>query len=235
MFLAMLLVIAIVTRAEALQISDFFPLQSGDFWTYQGDGGSFTRTVLPGTVTIDGQATKVFQDDNGFINYFSNDSAGIRLHRQFEEDAEIGLGFPVDLRVTFSPPIVFANATMFVGQTVFSNGTATTNKLPKVGVVTFGYSASFTLQGFENVTVPAGSFEALKLEGSVNIGGDIVFETVYLVKNIGAVKFIDAGAGITATAELVATNVTAPSISVSSTAVDFGDVPVRETSQRLKR
>jgi parallel beta-helix repeat protein len=208
-----------------VQTAPYFPIDSGDFWTYQGDGHSFTRTVLPGTVTIGGQATKVFQDDNGSINYFSNDSAGIRLHRQFQPDAEIGLRSPVDLEVTFSPPIVLANATMAVGQTVVSNGTATTNKLPRVGVLTLGYSSSFTVQGFENVTVPAGSFEAVKLQGSVNVGGDVVSETLYLVKNIGVVKLIDTSEGITETAELVATNVTVPSVFVSSTAVNFGDVP----------
>jgi hypothetical protein len=156
----------------------YFPIESGDFWTYQADGVSFTRTVLPGFVTINGLATKALADDNGFTQYFSNDSAGIRLHRQFVPNTDIGLGFPVNLEVTFSPPVVFANPTMAVGQTVVSSGTAQTNNLPVVGVLTFGYSANFTVQGFETVTVPAGSFQVLKLQGSVDIGGDVVFETI---------------------------------------------------------
>lgn len=67
----------------AIQTAPYFPIESGDSWTYQGNGGSFTRTVLPDVVTINGLATKPLADDNGFINYFSNDSFGIRLHRQF--------------------------------------------------------------------------------------------------------------------------------------------------------
>jgi hypothetical protein len=189
-----------------VQMPPYFPIDSGDFWTYQANGVSFTRTVLPGTVTINGLATKALADDNGFVQYFSNDSAGIRLHRQFVPNTDIGLGFPVNLEVTFNPPVVLANATMTVGQNVVSGGTAQTNNLPVVGVLTLGYSANFTAQGFETVTVPAGSFQALKLQGSLGIGGDVIFDTIYLVSNIGTIKLTETSQGIIETVELVETN-----------------------------
>ncbi len=71
---------------------------------YQVDGATFTRTVLLGTIAINGVPTKALQDDNGFTNYFTNDSNGIRLHRQLQPNVFIQDLGTVDLAVTFSPP-----------------------------------------------------------------------------------------------------------------------------------
>ena len=177
----------------------FFPIESGNFWTYRvDDGSSFTTTVLPGTTNVNGILTKVLQDsDGGLINYFTNDSNGIRLHRQFDP----GFG----LTATFSPPIKFANTDTDIGQTVNSSGTVVTN---------FGnlsYSASYTVQAFENITVPIRDFTALRLQGTITSCSGSICETatstLYLVMNIGLVKEIAVSDVDNYTNELIATNV----------------------------
>ena len=52
------------------------------------------------------------------------------------------------------------------------------------------------------------------MHGCVNIAGEVVYEINYLVENIGPIRLVDSSAGITETAELVATNVFAPTVSV---------------------
>jgi hypothetical protein len=76
------------------------------------------------------------------------------------------------------------------------------------------------------VTVPAGSFQALKLQGSVDIGGDVVFETIYLVKHIGTIKFADTSQGIIEAAELVATNLLLPEVHVDFDGDGKSDIAV---------
>jgi hypothetical protein len=183
----------------------FFPVKSGLFWTYQVNGFSFTTTVLPGTVNINGVAAKAFQDESGFTNYFTNDIDGIRFHRQFVPDLFIeGLGV-VDVTVTFSPPVKLANAVADIGQTVNSSGTAFA--LASTGeTANVGYSASYTVQGFESITVPKGTFTALRIQGTLNIDGDIVSQTMYLVRNIGIAKLIESDGVSTVTTELIETN-----------------------------
>jgi len=50
------------TNGDTVQAAPYFPIVSGDSWTYQDNGASFTRMVLPGVVTINGLATKALKD-----------------------------------------------------------------------------------------------------------------------------------------------------------------------------
>jgi hypothetical protein len=183
----------------------FFPIESGDFWTYRvDDGSSFTTTVLAGTTNVNGILTKALQSDGGLIDYFTNDNDGIRLHRQFDPD--------FGLTATFSPPIKFAHADTDIGQTVNSSGTVVTN---------FGnlsYSASYTVQAFENITVPIGNFTALRLQGTITLCSGSICETatstLYLVMNIGLVKEIAVSDVDNYTQELTATNLIPPQSSL---------------------
>jgi hypothetical protein len=125
-----LLAVLLVPRSAAATFTaaPYLPLQSGNSWTYLVDQSfTVTTTVLPGTTTINGVAAKAVQSTGGFTEYYTNDSNGIRLHRQFEPDVFIdGVG-TVDLTVTFNPPIRIANAVTDIGQIVNTSGSAQTN------------------------------------------------------------------------------------------------------------
>jgi hypothetical protein len=184
----------------------YFPLQSGNSWTYLANGVvSETATVLPGTTLVNGVATKARQESSGATDYFTNDGSGIRLHRQFEPGVFIpGLG-TVDLTVTFNPPILIANAMTDIGQTVDSSGTADTN----LGSLT--YNASFTVQAFDNVATPLRNFAVVRIQGEIELcdGGtcESVTENLYVARNVGVVKEIEVD-GSTDTLELSGTNLT---------------------------
>ena len=169
----------------------YFPLVSGTTWSYRTNGSfNYTSTVLTGTTNINGVATKAVQDSSGFTNYYTNDSNGVRLHRQVDVSSGV--------TATFVPPMSIAAATTNVGQVANSGGTAVTN------FGNFAYSSSFTITGFETVTVAIGRFDVVRVDGTVFIAGEPDTLTFYLAKNAGIVKSIETAVGETDTTELTA-------------------------------
>ena len=190
-FILSLIAIVIISGNAwaSFDIEPYFPLSSGDSWSYTMDGFSpSVATVTEGTTAINGVSTKEVQFTDGFIGYYTNDDDGIRLHRQFEPGVFIlGVG-TVDLTVTFIPPIKIADAETDIGQTVDSSGIARTNNLPELGVLDLPYNSSFTVEGFESITVPAGSFTSLRLQGTLIADGELISSTLYLAENAGLLK-----------------------------------------------
>ena len=188
----------------------YFPLVSGTTWAYRANGSfNFSTTVLAGTTTINGVATTAVQESVGLTNYYTNDSNGIRLHRQV--DVSNGV------TATFIPPVLLANASTDVAQTANSSGTASTN------LGDFFYSASFTITGFETIAVPMGRFEVARVDGTLVIAGLPSTLTIYLAQNAGIVKSIETAAGSTDTFELVSRTIAiaCPTVSLQA-AVDIG-------------
>jgi len=112
----------------------------------------------------------------------------------------------VNFSITFIPPIMLASAVVEIGQTFNSSGVARTNSLPRVGVMEFDYSAEFKLEGLDNVTVPAGNFDALRLNGTITLAGEAASQIFYLAEKIGVVKSTGSSGGIEITSELTDTN-----------------------------
>jgi hypothetical protein len=198
--------------------ADYFPASPGSTWSYQVNGsGSTNITVLSTPSVINGVATAAFQDSVGYKEFYTADSEGIRLHGLFMPKVSIqGLG-KVNLTLTFSPPVLVADGIADIGQTVVSSGIVSTNRLPRVGVVEFPYSASFTVVRFDNINVATGNFDVVRLEGHVEMTGqtpsDFIFE---LTDGIGIVRSTTTQLGITETLELVSTNVAPFSINAAS-------------------
>jgi hypothetical protein len=93
-----------------------------------------------------------------------------------------------------------------------SSGIARTNSLPQVGAFDFPYSSSFAFEAFDNVTVPAGNFDVVRVSGTVTIdtviGTGTESRTHYAAEGLGVVNLISTPwwSGKTATSELVSTN-----------------------------
>jgi len=206
-----------------LSAEDYFPATPGDQWVYSRDGlATYTTQVLDKVVLINGIETRVFHNSDGSEEYYSVDDTGIKLHRLYTPKVRItGLG-TVNLTFTFNPPIQLANGITHIGDKVLSSGIAESNRLPKVGVLDMPYDADFTLESFDTVTVPAGVFNIVRLNGTITFSGTppdtLTFD---LAEGVGRVKGVETFLGETATTELVkysvgiydlaVTKITAPS------------------------
>ena len=198
--------------AETITSSEYFPLEDGSFWTYRVTDAygayTVTQTVLPGTELVNGIGTKVISGNWGDLAYYTSDQDGIRLH---------GFHFVPDDYVYMMPPLVQARGTMQIPETVESTGVAQF-VLGSLGVYYLNYTTTFTLQGKETVTVPAGTFETLRVIYYLRLFGQVLgtpFDetttgTSWYARYVGNVKESYVDEEGTTTHELISTNVTPP-------------------------
>lgn len=196
-----------ITDADLINAAEYFPWQPGTMWTYEQNGGArFTTRVLDRLVPVNGALTAVFADSpSGAQAFYSVDAAGVLLHRLFQRGVLIpGLG-RVNLTLTFDPPVRLVEALTDIGRTSNSNGVV------EVAVgsrrVPLAYGASFTVEGLDRVTVPAGTFDVVRLQGTITIEGDPLAFTFDLARGIGVVRAVaDDLEGSRSTSELISTN-----------------------------
>jgi virginiamycin B lyase len=173
--------IGIISLAD---VSTYFPLSSGNSWTYQKNGaGGFTRTVSAGTYSINGVSTKRIQASDGYQAYYTNDGNGIREHREYDPSTAT--------IVTFTPPLIFANAQSKLSLPLQSSGTAsgTQGGYP----FSFPYSCSSAIEALDLITVPAGNFWAVRISTSVALGGMSSSQTNWVANGLGALKTLQGG------------------------------------------
>jgi virginiamycin B lyase len=173
--------IGIISLAD---VSTYFPLTSGNSWTYQKNGvGGFTRTVSAGIYSINGVSTKLIQYSDGYQAYYTNDSNGVREHREYDPSTAT--------TVTLSPPLIFANSQSKLGFPLGSSGTAsgTQGGYP----FSFSYSCNSTPEALDFITVPAGKFWAVRIYTSVELGGVLSTQTNWVADGLGAVKTVEGG------------------------------------------
>jgi hypothetical protein len=193
----------------------YFPLTPSQSWTNQvNDTGTSTVTVNPtppplinGLQTTELDTVSTITSLNGSKAFNTSDNLGIRLHRRFAPSAVDCFGLR-DLQLTFSPPVILANGpTTDIGSIANTAGAAEA-VIAFCGTFPLSYTASFTVNGFETVTVPAGIFyNVLKISGTITVTGSVLGQpqnqslsfTFYQAQNIGQVKFTD---GATATSVL---------------------------------
>lgn len=169
----------------------YYPLKTGNKWTYQVNGGaSVTQRVLTGTATINGIPTKRILDKEGDIAFVTNDRYGYRLHR-----LKMGADY-----VTFSPPIKYTAPQIRIGDVQSSSGTARMY-LKGYGTFDFNYRMTSRVVSMDVVSVPLGTFPAVKLRQNLRIWGTVQGVTIdewaggtdWLAKDFGPVKGYSSG------------------------------------------
>jgi hypothetical protein len=189
-------------------ISDFFPLTSGISWTYavNGDQQSTQAMTVMNKVVVEGiETTAMKQFGSNVQSYYTSDEGGIRIHGIYYPKAYVA-GRYRKMTVTFIPPIRLARGTAVFGQTSDSIGIARA-VVPGFPAQDFTYDASYTVEGVESLTVPAGTYRALRISGNLTISGQTETDMVYLARNVGEVKEVyDNGSGQSTTLELLHTN-----------------------------
>ena len=104
-------------NGEKAYAKDYFPLDTGNSWTYENTttSTSVTRTVLSGTTKVKGIATKSVRDSLGETSHYTNDANGLRLHKEVDHEGS----------VTYSPPIKYSHSELSIGDSIPSRGKAT--------------------------------------------------------------------------------------------------------------
>lgn len=166
----------------ALNVSEYYPLQDNNTWTYQvkeyrADGQVFYRlrtlTVKDETEVTGGLKGKKVVDDRGAYYLVSADAHQLTIYGQNEGRGE----------VTYNPPYSVLNVSYELGQTYRSP------HVPSEGQPVFSEA---TFYGFESIEVPAGAFpDCLKATFRVRKpSGATHTITMYLAKGVGVVKQI---------------------------------------------
>lgn len=203
--------------------AQYLPLVPGTIWKYRLDGQSeVTRTVLNKKVNVNGTETTVIQyEEENLKAYFTSDANGILLHRQYQPHVFVqGVGW-VNIDVTFDPPIKFAEGVTGFLSNLHSEGQARTKVSSMGRTFDFGYTADTIIESLETVTVPAGTFDAIKFHGLITLsspyGNSSISSTLHLAKDIGIVKDVSTDTqNVISTAELIYTNAGVHDLAITS-------------------
>lgn len=202
--------------------NDYFPLKPGTIWQYQVDGQEgniVTRKVLNKKVIVNGVETSVVKYvDEKLRLYFSSDSDGIFLHREYMPGVS---GYNID--VTFDRPMQFGNPTFEIGDFIPSQGNAVTRVAGHTFY--FTYTANTTVEDAENITVQGVNYDTIKVRMELTLSsgglGDFTITSIQnFAKDIGIVRevTIDPEEGLETTEELVYTNANIYDLAIMSIA-----------------
>ena len=169
-------------------ISEYFPRGQGNTWTYVEEDEELTVQTVSGTEEVNGvNAVKVI-DEDGDYNLWTN-SDGLVLHKIYDADDVPGCGWS---QLIFNPPIKLADPVVSVGSTSASTSTIYYSDCAGSSESS-AISYEITIEGVEDVTVPAGTFnDCLKIKFilTMNGGADVNEDTSWAAKGLGTVKSI---------------------------------------------
>jgi uncharacterized repeat protein (TIGR02543 family) len=187
--------------------SEYFPLTPNTAWSYSLTGNQTQNiTVLKNKVSINGtKASALKALPGGAEAYYTSDDEGIRFHGQLVPNIYVEGRGTYKGKITLIPPIKMANGTAQTGQTSHSQGTAH-YVIPGLGWADVPYTANYVVDGAETVTVPAGTFEALRLSYTMAIGNQTQTGVLYLARQVGEIKETWTFSGQESGLELVSTN-----------------------------
>jgi len=176
--------------------AEYFPLGQGDTWTYREKDGSLSTYTISGTETIDGVvAVKRMEQDGDYI-LFTSDSNGLKMYKNYDIN-ELGWN-----QLIYKPPINILPGEISVGTKQTFNSTVyyTDSKgASKTGTTSW----DATVEGVEDITVPAGTFkDCLKVKITRNLTSsdgkhqENSVSTPWLAKGVGVVKETGQGTEI---------------------------------------
>jgi hypothetical protein len=181
-------------------IVDYFPLAQGDTWIYREEDMELTIKIISGTEFINGVNAAKMIDEDGDYQLWTN-SNGIAWHKEYDADDIPGCGWS---QMIFNPPFNASGPVVSVGSTYASTSTLTATDCTGISV-TASVSYEFRIEGVEDVTVFAGTFnDCIKIKGNLTTnytdGSTATNEmTIWLAEDLGQVKFISISSDGTTT------------------------------------
>ncbi|HEY2138838.1 MAG TPA: hypothetical protein VGH00_02070 [Chthoniobacterales bacterium] len=176
----MLAVVALAATATARKPKpakpedDFFPLRVGDFWTYRNnESGGYTLKVL-----------KEEPQEGGAVRYLVERRSEVIIHDTFSKVPGWvlfhGENYPEQegLKMDYDPPRQYLPNPLVAGQKWEWAGKDPTQT---------EHHENNRVVGFENVTVPAGKFRAMKVTSEIS-GGSSMVRTTWYAPGVGLIK-----------------------------------------------
>lgn len=194
--LSMLLALLAVT-AQKPQVPppDYFPLRVGDWWKYRsttadGKQSEFTIKVLSDEKQGEGTNLYLVETLTTFQpihDWYSKPNGQVLMHR---------IAYPKNeaLKADYQPVKLYLKNPLSVGASWEWKGK---------GVMGVEIEESSRVTGTETVEVPAGKFQAMKVETKVLQGGTPVTKTYWFANWIGMVKSMTDTGSVKSTTELL--------------------------------
>lgn len=219
--LIVMVVLGAAGAAQSFKAIDLQPLQLEDSWTYLENGVSVTQTVVR-TESVNGVSTFVVATlagpDIGAETFMTNDENGLRVHKLVIPEPEGG-------SVVLRPPGIDLQADFPAPSGFVTSGDADFTITP-FGTFPGTYEVSVSVIGLEMVTVPAGTFQALRVDFSGELTVTVQGMTLRTVSTgsdwhaagIGIVQSSATVDGENFSSQLVSTNVPEPSAALLGSA-----------------
>lgn len=169
--------------------ADYFPLRVGDSWTYRNtEEGGYTLKVLSEEPQEGGPVRYVVEFRSGVIiqNIFSKAGGWVLFHAERYPEHE-------GLKATYEPPKQYLPNPLVAGQKWEWTGKDPTQ---------VEHQEKSRVVSFENVTVAAGKFRAMKVVTEVGGGAIPMTRTSWYADGVGLVKSITDGGKIKYGSEL---------------------------------
>ncbi len=174
---------------------DYFPLRVGDWWKYRSttaDGklSEFTIKVLSDEKQADGTSLYLVETLSTFQpihDWYSKPSGQVLMHR---------IAYPKNeaLKADYQPVKLYLKNPLSVGTSWEWKGK---------GMMGVEIEESSRVTGSEMVEVPAGKFQAMKVETKVIQGGTPVTKTYWFANWVGLVKSMTDTGSVKSTTELL--------------------------------
>jgi hypothetical protein len=155
--------------------ADYFPLRVGDSWTYRNtEEGGYTLKVLSEEPHEGGTVRYVVELLSGvkIQNIYSKADGWVLFHSENYPEHE-------GLQATYKPPKKYLPNPLVAGQKWEWSGKDPTQ---------VEHHEISRVAGFENVTVPAGKFRAMKVVSEITGGGPPITRTSWYADGVGLVK-----------------------------------------------
>lgn len=175
--------------AKPKPAADFFPLRVGDSWTYRNsESGGYTWKVLSEEPQEGGPPRYIVElrSEVIILNVFSKTGSGVLLHSESYPEHE-------GLKATYEPPKQYLPTRFTAGQKWEWTGKDPTQ---------MERHESSRVIGFEDVTVAAGKFRAMKVVSEVSGGATPMTKTCWYAEGVGLVKTTTEGGPIKYGSEL---------------------------------
>ena len=151
----------------------YFPLRSGSSWTYSTTEGTSTWSVgsAGGTANSAEATMAISMAEVAMTTHWNCTSAGI-ISYDFGNISVAGMGEIVSTDVTDSSGVFLPAASLLAPGYSWSDNYSVVMHITAEGFsvdMTMSAAETWTAAGMETVSVPAGTFEALRVEGTENI------------------------------------------------------------------
>ena len=178
-------------RKEYL-LKQYYPLSEGKTWnylqTYEDGHKNYEVHCIGGSGEVDDvTANREYEFDSGELEYYNYaynclawTKEGLKTYKGVCSDGTYNL---------YDPPAIVLPRMIRIGEAFSSEGTRTYYDVDGNETDSWEYSIELTLEGVEDIEVPAGSFDGcLKFSGNEVDEGEEADLTLWLAPGIGEVK-----------------------------------------------